>query len=140
MEPSSLCPLPRNLGLCPDSVERSFGLLDRMVCSHIAMHGSVAMSEMNQLINAATLCVRSLDPRVADRAIPASSLLDRRPQVPPLPQRSFEPEEDDGQRIFTFGKYKNRTFIEVYEDDSDYVDWTLKEQDKTGGGCAGMRL
>ena len=127
---------------CCSTMRRAgIAVLDLWIeCSHIAMHGSVTMSEMNQLINAVTLCVRSLDPRVADRAIPASSLLDRRPQVPPLPQRSFEPEEDDGQRIFTFGKYKNRTFIEVYEDDQDYVDWTLKEQDKTGGGCAGMRL
>ena len=119
-----------------ESWSQCLDLLDRMVRSHLAIHGSITNSEMSQLLNAVTLCVRNLDPRVADRVIPMTP---GQTGMPPLPRRVQEPEDEDGQRIITFGKHKDKTFSQVYLEDPGYVDWTLREMDKSEGFCPGMK-
>ena len=31
------------------------------------------------------------------------------------------------ETVFTFGKYQNKTFAEVFQDDIDYINWCIKD-------------
>ena len=119
----------------PETWEQCLGLLDRMVRSHLAIHGSIRGSEMMQLLNAVTLCVRNFDPRTSEVLIASPGS-----RIPPLPSRTSEASDlDDDLRLITFGKHKDKTYAQTYEEDPGYVDWTLKEADKGEGYCAGMK-
>lgn len=116
-------------------------LLQRMVESHMELHGQMTRGEFTQMVNAVMICFRSFGLRTLQAGIP------------PLPSRS--PSQHDalstttrsstgglssaGLQRMTFGAHKGRTFTETYEQYPDYVDWTLSEAEHSAGFCAGMR-
>ena len=86
------------------------------------------MSEMIQFINAVMLCVRNLDSRVADRIIPASSILERRRRFHHYPDGAWSPRRAQGSGSSPLASTRiGPSSRSIYEGD------------KGGGSCAGMR-
>ena len=115
-------------------------LLQRMVESHMELHGQMTRGEFMQMVNAVMICFRSFGLRTLQAGIP------------PLPSRSSSQQDalstttrsstgglhSAGLQRMTFGAHKGRTFTETYEQYPDYVDWTLSEAEHSAGFCACM--
>ena len=121
------------------------GLLSRMVTSHMAIHGTVTGSEFMHLVQATTLCYQTLAAPAREQVVPQA--FSRSTATTPLRmttmttsgRSSAASPEQAGDRIFSFGKYKGRSFRRVFDQDEEYVEWTMREADVSDGWCAGMR-
>ncbi len=104
-------------------------LLERMVTTHMSLHGAMTHQEFLHTVNPTLLCYRTFSYTTMQNAIPAST----------TSRSTRSSVADEGSRLFSFGKHKGQRFDQVYEFHPDYVDWTLREMDQSDGYCQGMK-
>ena len=115
-------------------------VLNTMVVSHIGIHGGVTHRDFLHIVNASVLCFRTLGGAAEAMQPPAHLTASPGARSTTSAATTMRTEEGDisGMNRITFGKYKRRTFREVYDEDQDYVQWALDEQVKGQAYCSNM--